>query len=107
MENNWSVTEPRPVRQSPVGTLGQTGNVLSLNYYQQHDVYRQELIIFPETSSMIYGLIRFGMVPLALVGWLFYQLFKKKKTLSEMQPEILTALVFIAIWIFIFYQFMT
>ena len=54
---------------------------------------------------MIYGLIRFGMVPLALVGWLFYQLFKKKKTIAEMQPDILTVVIFIAIWIFIYYQF--
>ena len=55
---------------------------------------------------MIYGLFRFGLVPFACICWIFYQLFKKKKTLAELQPDIMTIAILIAVWGFIYYQFM-
>ncbi|HTE13164.1 MAG TPA: hypothetical protein VK645_19430 [Chitinophagaceae bacterium] len=56
---------------------------------------------------MIYGLIRFGLIPLALVSWIFYQLFKKKKPFREMQADIMMVIILVAVWVFIYYQFIT
>jgi len=55
---------------------------------------------------MLYGFIRFGAVPFALIGWIFYQIFKKKKTFAELQPDIMTIVVLFVVWGFIYYQFM-
>ena len=54
---------------------------------------------------MWYGLLRYGTVALALIGWLFYQFFKKKKTFAELQPDILTVVALFAVWVFIYYEF--
>ncbi|MFT3936281.1 MAG: hypothetical protein QM726_21810 [Chitinophagaceae bacterium] len=55
---------------------------------------------------MLYGFIRFGLIPISLIGWVFYQLFKKKKSLSALQPDILMIVVLITVWVFIYSQFL-
>ena len=54
---------------------------------------------------MVYGFFRFGMIPIACIGWIFYQLLKKKKTLAELQPDILAIVILVVVWGFIYYQF--
>lgn len=55
---------------------------------------------------MLYGFIRFGLVPVSFIGWIFYQLFSKKKTQRELQPDIMMIVIFIIVWILIYSLFL-
>jgi len=55
---------------------------------------------------MLYGLIRFGLIPLSLIGWIGYQFVKKKKTWSELQPDIIMIVVLMAVWVIIYKSFL-
>lgn len=55
---------------------------------------------------MIYGFIRFGLIPISFIGWMFYQVFRKKKSWRELQPDIMMIIIFIIVWILIYSLFL-
>jgi len=52
---------------------------------------------------MIYFIIRFFAIPVAMVAWLLYQGIYKRKKWNELQHDVVVVLIFCATWIFLAY----
>jgi len=56
---------------------------------------------------MIYFFLRFFAIPIALVGWLIYQLIAKQKKWSDIRHDAVVILIFCGIWILLAYLMMS
>ena len=54
----------------------------------------------------LYGFLRLGVVPIAMLGWVAYQLFIKKKSFSEFQGDFLAALFMVVVYVLLIYWLM-
>ena len=52
---------------------------------------------------MWYFLLRYGIIPIALFGWLGYQIFNKKKRFSEIQGDLFAAVFLAGVYLFFGY----
>lgn len=53
--------------------------------------------------AMWYFLLRYGLIPIALLAWVGNQLIFKKKRFKEMQADLLAALFLAVVYLFFFY----
>lgn len=51
----------------------------------------------------IYGFLRLGAAPLAMLGWVVYQLTFKKKTFSEIKGDFYAALFMVGVFLLLIY----
>jgi hypothetical protein len=54
-----------------------------------------------------YGFLRLGVVPVAMTGWILYQLFIKKKNFREFQGDFLAALFMVVVYSLLIYWLTT
>jgi uncharacterized membrane protein YjjB (DUF3815 family) len=54
-----------------------------------------------------YGFLRLGVVPVAMMGWVLYQLFIKKKSFQEFQGDFLAALFMVVVYSLLIYWLTT
>ena len=47
---------------------------------------------------MVYAFLRLGIVPIAFVSWVFYQLIIKKKKFEGIKNDLLVIVVFLIVW---------
>jgi len=52
---------------------------------------------------MIYFYLRVLVVPIAILGWLGYQTFIKKKTWKEIKQDVFATVFVIAVWIVVYF----
>jgi hypothetical protein len=50
---------------------------------------------------MVYFFLRYGLICLLLIGWIFFQLIIKKRAWSEIQGDALFAIGMVTVWILI------
>jgi len=53
----------------------------------------------------IYFFLRYGMVSVLLVAWVFYQAIIKKRKWADLQVDAFAVLFFVAVWIGLVYFF--
>jgi hypothetical protein len=51
----------------------------------------------------IYGFLRLGVVPLALIGWTGYQFFIKKKKFQEFKGDLYATLFLVSVYLLLIY----
>lgn len=51
----------------------------------------------------IYFFIRYGLLGIALVGWIVYQLIIKKKKFGDLQGDLLMVICLIGVWVALSY----
>lgn len=54
-----------------------------------------------------YGFLRLGVVPLAMIGWVLYQLFAKKKEFKEIQGDFFAVLFMVVVYSALLYWITT
>ena len=53
----------------------------------------------------IYFFLRYGLVSVLLIGWVFYQAIIKKRKWADLKGDIFAVLFFVAVWIALAYFF--
>lgn len=53
----------------------------------------------------LYFFLRYGMISVLLIVWIFYQAIIKKRAWSDLTGDMLAVLFFVAVWIGIAYFF--
>ena len=53
----------------------------------------------------LYFFLRYGMVSVLLIVWVFYQAMIKKRKWADLKGDVLAVLFFVAVWIGIAYLF--
>ena len=52
---------------------------------------------------MGYFFLRYALAPIAMIGWIFYQIIFKEKKWKEVRKDAFVIFVFILFWLAIFY----
>ena len=53
----------------------------------------------------LYFFLRYGLVSILLIGWVFYQALIKKITWADLKDDMFAVLFFVAVWIGLAYLF--
>lgn len=56
---------------------------------------------------MIYALLRYILLPLALVGWVLYQSLVKKKRWSELKHDISVIIFILCVWLLLYFTLLS
>jgi hypothetical protein len=51
----------------------------------------------------LYGFLRFGVIPIAIIGWVLYQFIIKKKKFEDFKGDFFAALFMVGVYLLLIY----